>query len=152
MCQFSCAQKIYMEGPAFCLVMVTCLVMMPTLVMIFAVAVLMHVSGMLSVNVCARFVAAVVVAELAGGQGTDEDGQSYEHRDSLPAEVTALMFFSIRLFFSFVDLVAILTFGCGRLDEYVHDYADCYGNYEQDGKQDQSLVRDHCKHNEGLVS
>ena len=107
-----------MEGPAF-------------FVMVSAVAVLMHVSGMLGVRVCSGLVAAVVVAQLACGQGPDEDGESHEHRDPLPAKVTALMFVSVRLFVSFVHLVTLLTFRGRGLGESVHYYTD----YDRNDKQ-----------------
>ena len=154
-------EEVYMEGSFFRLVLVVSLVMMFRFVMMLAVAVIVHMSGMMIVfvnmcacfvNMCACFVAAVVVAELAGGQGCDKDGESHEHRDPLPAEMTALMLVSVRLFVAIVHLVTLLAFRSRGLGESVYYDTDNNCNDEQDCKKKQGLIRNHCKHDEGLVS
>ena len=106
----------------------------------------------------------MVVAQFSGSQGSYEQGKTYEHGYTMPAEMTPSVsnaFFSFMHFEAFLALcfgsaaAMVMLIAC-LLVLLVPDkvYTDtCYDSYEeQDDKKDKGLLRNHSKHNEGLIA
>ena len=120
-------------------------------------------------------VSAVIVPELSCAQSSNEDGETYEHSDALPAEMS---FLAMRTFmasvFSFImaasvamDHISVGTVGLCSASAvlmlaavpsvypviyHVGGYSDDYSQYEKYRKQYERLLRKHRQHHERFVA
>ena len=111
--------------------------------------------------VCMSFVCSVFMSKMTCSQCSDEKGETYKHKDSFPTEMslcrTLAFVYHITVmtvgFHSAVGMVMLTAAFCMHSSmEQVDDDADYYSQSEEDCEKEQGLLRNHRKHDEGLVS
>ena len=101
---------------------------------------------------------AVVMSELSSGKRCNEKSQSHQHADAFPSEMPSCSLlapvWSVLLFL--MDNITTIAFSLHPevVSLYKHVHEDAYhdGQHEKDSEEHKCLLRNHCKHDESLIS